>query len=272
MPTLKSKKVGLALGGGAARGIAHIGILEVLEREGIPRDLIADSSAGALVGALYAQGKKPAEIKEIALKLDWRKRLRLIDLALPNTGFIGGRRLKDLVKSITGDIDFKDLRVPLSCVATDILSGEEVVLSEGSVLEAVRASVSLPVIFTAVKREGRYLVDGGLVNQVPVSVARQMGADIVIAVNVLPHLEQRAAKLHRRKKDGQEKKPGLFDVISQTINISPGLLESSLGGADATIEPILPEGSGSDFSLFDEYIRCGQEQAEKTLPQIKKLL
>jgi len=127
------------------------------------------------VGAIYAQGKKPAEIKENNLKLDWKKRLRLIDLAFPNTGFIGGPRLKDLVKSITGDIDFNDLKIPLSCVATVILSGEEVVISEGSVLEAVRASVSLPVIFTAVERDGRYLVNGGLVNQVPVSAARQMG-------------------------------------------------------------------------------------------------
>ena len=193
-------------------------------------------------------------------------------MAFPNTGFIGGRRLKDLVKSITGDIDFNDLKIPLSWVVTDILSGEEVVIKEGSALKAVRASVSLPIIFTTVKIEGRYLLDGGLVNQMPVSVARQMGADIVIAVNVLPHLEQRTARLHRKEEDGQ-KKPCLFDGISRTINISSSrLLESSLSDADATIEPILPKGSGIDFSIFDEYIRCGREEAEKALPRIKKLL
>ena len=273
MPTRTGKKIGLALGGGAARGIAHIGVLEVLERENIPIDVIAGTSAGALVGALYAQGKKSTEIKEIAQKLDWKKRLRLIDLALPRMGFIGGRRLKELVNSITGDIDFKDLKIPLSCVATDIVTGEEIVINEGSVLEAVRASVSLPVIFAAVKRENRYLVDGGLVNQVPVSVARQMGADIVIAVNVLPHLEQRAAKLHKKEKSGKEKKPSLFDIITQTINISSSrLLESSLSGADVIIEPVVPGGSGSDFSRFADYIRCGQEEATMALPQIQKLL
>ena len=119
MPTGMGKKIGLALGGGAALGIAHIGVLEVLEKENIPVDLIAGTSVGALVGALYAQGKKPTEIKEISLKLDWKKRLHLIDLTFPKTGFIGGRRLKDLVKSITGDILNRFIRTELKHFSLD---------------------------------------------------------------------------------------------------------------------------------------------------------
>jgi NTE family protein len=170
------KKVGLALGGGYARGLAHIGVLEVFEREGIPIDLIAGTSIGALVGALYAREHDSSLIRKQAMQLDWIGVTSLVDLTMAKSGFVGGRRVTNLLRRFMGDVKFDELSVPLACVATDIITGEEVVINQGSVLEAVRSSISIPVIFTVVKKEGRYLVDGGLVNQVPVNLARKMGA------------------------------------------------------------------------------------------------
>jgi len=266
------KKVGLALGSGAARGLAHIGVLEVLEREGIPVDMIAGASAGALVGALYAQGKSLSQIGELATSMNWKKIAPLVDITLPRTGFIGGRRIKDLVRSITGDVKFEDLKIPFSCVAADIMTGEEVVINQGSVLEAVRASISVPIIFTVVKQEGRYLVDGGLVNPVPVSVVKQMGADITIAVNVIPDVRERS---HWVDKGGEEgaKEPHIFSIMMQSIYIGTySLVRSSLEGADIVIEPQMAHIGGGDFHRAQECISRGELAAEASIPEIKRKL
>jgi len=266
------KKVGLALGSGAARGLAHIGVLEVLEREGIPVDMIAGASAGALVGALYAQGKSLSQIGELATSMSWKKIAPLVDLALPKPGVIGGRRVKDLVRSIIGDIRFEDLQIPFSCVATDIMTGEEVVINQGSVLEGVRASISVPIIFTVVKRKGRYLVDGGLVNPVPVSVVKQMGADITIAVNVVPDVKERS---HWVDKEGTEnsKEPHIFSIIMQSIYISTySLVKSSLEDADIVIEPQMAYIGGGDFHRAQECISRGELAAQASILEIKRKL
>ena len=181
-----SKKVGYALGGGAARGLAHIGVLKVLEEHRIFPDMIAGTSMGALVGALYAGGIAVTDIEKFAVGLDMRRMALLADVSLPLSGLVGGRRVVSLLKSILGDLTFSQLKYEFACVATDISTGEEVVLREGSLVEAVRASISLPGIFTPVRIKGRYLVDGGLVSEVPVSVCREMGAEYVIGVNVIP--------------------------------------------------------------------------------------
>ena len=261
------KKIGLALGGGAARGLAHIGVLEILDREGIPVDMIAGTSAGAAVGALYAHGKSAARIKELALDTGWRRLVSLIDLALPRSGFIEGTKIKNLLKSIMGDVSFDELKIPLSCLATDIRSGEEVVISDGSVLEAVRASISIPVIFTAVKRQGRYLVDGGLVNPVPVSTVRKMGADLVIAVNVIPTM---GVRLQPSQKD---KEPGIFQSMLHSLYIATySLVRSSLAQADIVIEPKLPHVGYGDFHRISDSIAQGEIAAKSLVEQIKQQL
>jgi NTE family protein len=261
------KKVGLALGGGAARGLAHIGVLEALEKEGIPVDMIAGTSAGAAVGALYAQGNTAARIKELALDTGWRRLVSLIDLALPRSGFIEGTRIKNLLKSIIGDISFSELKIPLSCVATDISSGEEVVINDGSVLEGVRASISVPVIFTAVKWRDRYLVDGGLVNPVPVSTVRKMGADFVIAVNVIPPM---GVRLQPAK---EAKAPGIFQSMLHSLYIATySLVRSNLAGADIVIEPRLPHIGYGDFHRIRESIKQGEIAAKELVEQIKQQL
>jgi NTE family protein len=261
------KKVGLALGGGAARGLAHIGVLEVLEKEGIPVDMIAGTSAGAAVGALYAQGKPAGQIKELALNTGWRRLVSLIDLALPKSGFIEGTRIKNLLKSVIGDISFSDLKIPLACVATDIMSGEEVVISDGSVLEGVRASISIPVIFTAVKWQNRYLVDGGLVNPVPVSTVKEMGADFVIAVNVIPPM---GVRLQPAK---EAKEPGIFQSMLHSLYIATySLVRSNLAGADIVIEPRLPHIGYGDFHRISDSITQGEIAARELVEQIKQQL
>jgi NTE family protein len=179
-------KIGYALGGGAARGLSHIGVLKVLHDHGISPDIIAGTSIGALIGALYAGGLEPNEIEKLALGLDWKKLIYLADLTLPLNGLFQGKRVVSLLRSIIGDSTFSQLRCAFACITTDIISGEQVVLREGSLIEAVRASISIPGIFTPVALNGRYLVDGGLVNSVPVSVCREMGAQYVIGVKVTP--------------------------------------------------------------------------------------
>jgi len=179
-------KIGYALGGGAARGLSHIGVLKVLHENGIYPDIIAGTSIGAIIGALYAGGYDPGDIEQLVLGLDWKKLVYLFDMTLPLSGLLQGKRVVSLLKSILRDTTFSQLRCDFACVATDIISGEQVVLRDGSLIEAVRASISIPGIFTPVVIKGRYLVDGGLINTVPVSVCREMGAKYVIGVNVIP--------------------------------------------------------------------------------------
>lgn len=175
-------RLGLALGSGSARGWAHLGVLRALEREGIQPDLICGCSIGAFVGAATASGELPRLI-DWAEALRWKDVLSLMDVSLRG-GLIKGARLMDFFERNLKDRSFEALDFPFSCVATDLETGREVWLREGSVARAVRASIALPGLMTPVYEEGRLLVDGGLVNPVPVSLCRAMGADIVVAVDL----------------------------------------------------------------------------------------
>ena len=259
-------KVGLALGSGAARGLAHIGVLAVLEKEGIPIDMIAGTSAGAAIGAIYASGVNTGRMKEQVLEAGWKRIAPLIDPSLPKTGLIKGKKIKDLLSSyVGGNIKFSDLKIPFACVATDIDTGEQVVIERGSVPDALRASISIPAIFTLVKREGRYLVDGGLVNPVPVSVVRRMGADFIIAVNVMPDVIDRVEKIRRE--------PNIFQIIIQSIYIATySLIRTSMEGADVIIEPEVAHIGASEFLKAPELISWGEKAAQMAIPEIKRKL
>ncbi|MFC1920760.1 patatin-like phospholipase family protein [Chloroflexota bacterium] len=255
------KKVGLALGSGVARGLAHIGVLEVLEREKIPIDMIAGTSVGALIGALYAQGKSISEITDMAEKVGSNRLTYLTDFSLPRTGLIRGRKIENMLKSFYGNAEFKDLKIPFACVATDIDSGEEVLINEGIIWQAIRATISLPVILAVAVWKGRYLVDGALVNPVPVNILQDMGADIIIAVNVIPD---------RSVKEATE--PNIFDVIMQTLHIvGYYALHSSVEGADVLIEPNVEHIALTDLHRVDECIEFGKKAAEAAVPEIKRL-
>jgi NTE family protein len=268
----RRKKIGLALSGGAARGLAHAGVFDALLQEGITIDMIAGTSAGAVMGAVYASGQNADKMIEHALDSRW-KQIPMIDPSFPKTGFIKGRKIMKLLSSLLGgDISFGDLKIPFACVATDIDTGEEVVIASGSVADALRASISIPGIFTLVKREGRYLVDGGLTTPVPVNVVRQMGADLVIAVNVNPTVSHRLGKSGRARVKAW-KEPNLFQIIMQSIYITTNAIaHNNLMAADIVIEPDLAHIGASDFHKARELVEQGRQATIKAIPEIRRKL
>ncbi len=181
----RKKKLGLALGGGAAKGLAHIGILKVLDEYGIKPDFISGTSIGALIGALYASGKTGIEIENIALELNRKDIKKALKITLSGAGFISGEKISELLYPIIEVKNIDELKIPFACTACNIINGEEFIFTEGYISEAIGASISIPGIFSPVKHNKAALVDGGLVNPVPVDLVREMGADYVIAVNVL---------------------------------------------------------------------------------------
>lgn len=282
------RKIGYALGGGGARGLSHIGVLKVLEEHGFYPDAIAGTSIGALAGVLYAGGLRAAEIEKLALGLKLRRLALLVDPTVPLAGFVRGNRITSLLKSILGDLTFRDLKVKFAAVATDIVSGEEVILTSGSVLDAVRASFSVPGVLTPVRVGGRYLVDGGLVNEVPVNVCRDMGAEYVVGVNVIPDpsamLERPwtergwprrrkpsdATQSQRRNKPPSgQRRPNLVQVLSQSL-IIPGyrIARQDLVGADLAINPGVGGIGFFDFDRAVEAIAAGEQATRDALRRL----
>jgi len=257
------EKIGLALGGGVARGLAHIGVLKALQQLHIRPDLVSGTSIGAVIGALYAGGMTAEEMERTARGLNWGRRALLIDVTVPRTGLIKGERVKRLLQRMVGDAQFADLNLPFACVATDLMTGEEVVMDDGPVVEAVRASISIPAIFTPVERNGRILVDGGLSAPVPVRALKEMGADFIIAVNVIPSARKRARTSRRGKRP---RMPNIFDVIMQTNYIvSYQRVRSNLRRADLVIEPPVEDVDIADFHRIKDCISRGEEAARLAL-------
>ncbi len=285
-------RIGLVLGGGGARGAAHIGVLKVIEENKIPVDYIVGTSMGAIVGGLYASGMSPDEIEKTFNSIDWKDlftdrpsredlsfrhkqaRKQLIDFemgfkkgkfVLPK-GLIAGQKLGFLLKSMTlqvSDIeDFDKLPIPFRPVATDIETGEMVVLKKGNLAEALRASMSVPAVFSPVEIDERVLVDGGIVKNLPVDIARQMGADIIIAVNV-------GVPLAKREKLGS-----LIDITMQVVgimtlqNVKEEL--SKIKEKDLLISPDLGDYTTSDFIKAQEIIKLGEAESRKFTDGLKR--
>jgi NTE family protein len=251
----KRKKIGLALGGGAVRGAAHLGVLEVLEREGIRPDYVAGVSAGSAMGAVYCAGLDLDEMKRLALGLRWRK---LGQVTRSRLGLFDGRRMEEYLEEIIGPLQFEELEIPLATVAVDILRGELVVLKEGPVAPAVRASCAIPGIFTPLERGEQMLVDGGILNTVPVSVAREMGADYVIAVDLFPPTSRGA------------KPRNLFEMFYLSFYTIRRAAHREGPGADCLIVPPIGKFSLVDFSQVEALIEKGREAAEAKIEQIKQ--
>ncbi len=178
-------KIGLALSGGAARGLAHIGVIKALEEAGIQVDFISGSSMGALIGAAYASGIPIDTLEKVAVDTDWKTVAKLLIPGFSTSGLIDGKRVKEFLYTLYGDKKIENLPIPYAATAADISTGKLYVINKGSLLEAVRASISIPIVFTPVKHKDIFLVDGGLVNPVPIDVVREMGADYIIAVHVI---------------------------------------------------------------------------------------
>ncbi len=176
-------RIGLALGSGSARGLAHLGVVRALNEAGVPLHCIVGTSMGALVGAVCAAGQLQ-QLTSTFQAFDWRKTLSFFDVVLPRSGLLDGARVGELVREHVGSATIESLPIAYAAVSTDLVTGQEVLIRQGDVIDAVRASISVPGIFTPVRRNGSILVDGGLVNPVPVSAARALGAEVVIAVDL----------------------------------------------------------------------------------------
>lgn len=299
--------IGLALGSGSARGWAHIGVIRELSEHGIRPDIICGTSIGALVGALYACDHIDM-LEDWVLQLDRKVVLRYLDIKLlMGGGFVEGRRLIDFFHERIGDVSIKDLPRRFAAVATDLVTGHEVWLRDGLLLDTVRASFALPGIFTPVKLDDRWLVDGGLVNPVPVSLCRAMGAEVVIAVNlngkiVGKHRRKRIRSVNRDMKmsaeatllerlsgelkyransfvsqlfDSNIGTPGLFEVLSSSINIMQDrITRSRMAGdpPDVVIAPQLAHIGLLEFDRAKEVIEEGQAGARRALPALSDLL
>lgn len=248
-------RIGLVLGAGSARGLAHIGVLQVLEENRIPFDFIVGSSMGAMVGAIYACG---ADMKMLQRMLEHLDSKLFFDVQLPRMGFITGKRIKELLNLLTKQKNFEETKIPLLVVATDLLTGEEVVLEEGSITEAVRASISIPGIFHPVKRDEMILVDGAVVDRLPIEVARSRGADIVIAVDVT-FGEGRAIIVNNT-----------MDVILTAIDIMQKMqFDLVYDKADILIQPAVGGFASKDFEKSQEIIELGRRAVEEKLDEIR---
>ena len=197
-------KTGLALGSGAARGLTHIGVLKAIEEKNIKIDCISGSSIGALIGGAYAMGMSLKEIEKIALKTDWRLMAKVFSPTLSFSALTNDRYLNEFLHGVFGDKTFDDLKIPLSVVAADIETGKMVVINSGRILKAIRASISIPIIFSPVCYESYHLVDGGLANPTPVDVVRSMGADKIIAVNLRAFNPHQAVFNDKENKDDRD--------------------------------------------------------------------
>lgn len=288
-----SLRVGLALGTGAALGYALIGIIKAFEREHIPVDMVAGTSIGSLMGGLSALGMPATEIEELALGVDkaWVYENLFWDLTVPRAGIFAGTTLLRFLRSYFGRTEFHQLDLPFACVATDIETGEEIVFKEGPVAEAIRASCGIPLIFQPLPYHGRFLVDGGLVDPVPIKVLNQMGADILIAANLTMPAGERKSALRKKRKGRPAlmsmglseikdltlpkalQSPHLFQILFQMIyTMEYEIAKSRSSLAHVNIHPDLSAFSWTEMHRAKEIIEAGEEIAETVMPKIKALL
>lgn len=287
-------KIGIALGSGSARGWAHIGVLRALAEIGVKPDIVCGTSIGAFVGAAYANGDLE-RLEEWVRTLTWQEVVGFFDMGARG-GLIKGEKLMAFFSRHFVDHDFKDLPLTFACVATDLLSGREIWLRDGSVANAVRASIALPGLFSPQLKEDRLLVDGGLVNPVPVSLCRAMGADVVIAVDLGSDVVGRrfksaesagAVRTGWRQKVGQlfgipgeahlatSEDPSLLDVVAGSLNIMQvRIARSRLAGepADVLIAPRLGHVGLFDYHRGEEGVEEGLEAVRVMQPAIMRAL
>lgn len=269
---ISRRTVGLALSSGGARGIAHIGVLRVLEGADIPIDMIAGTSAGSLFGSLYAAGLGLDQVADFALGLAQKIKLRggLWDFQIPpKSGLIWGRKTVRYIDQVLGSRTFDDLKIPMHIVAADILSGEEVVFEEGPVAPAVRASISMIGIFAPARVGDRLLIDGGPFNPLPASVLAQRGADIIIGCSVIAAF----AKEAQLKGTTRDRDLNFFHIISrQKALMEWEISKTRMSPVNVLIRPRIETYTPWDFDKAVKLIRVGEEAAREALPKIQALM
>ncbi len=306
---MASPRIGLALGSGSARGWSHIGVIEALAEAGIEPDIVCGCSIGALVGAAYVAGKL-ASLKDFAQSLSWREVARLLDVRMSGGGLIGGQEIVALLRKMKISAPIASYAKPFAAIATDLETGREIWLRDGPIEEAVRASISLPGIFSPALRGERWLVDGGLVNPVPVSVCRALGADIVIAVNLngdlvgrrefgrsggivgratgappeflkrllnqIPAaLREQASAILPKLVSSTTSSPGYFDVLMNSINVMQDqITRARLAGEPphVMLVPRLGDIGLLEFNRAAEIIAEGRACVDQALPFLRRYL
>jgi NTE family protein len=284
-------KLGIALGSGSARGWAHIGVLLALKERGIAPDFVAGCSMGAMVGAAFAAGRVE-QLETYALSLDWKRVVGLLDLGLRG-GLIKGDRLLNMFQGQFVECQFSELQIPFAAVATDLATGKEHWLREGRVSDAVRASCTVPGLFRPVLREGRYLVDGSVVNPIPVSLCRAMGAEVVIAVDLGSHMGRRFPLDRQEASTAASQRRRLFNVIGPSprpaIPPPPSIVDTMLGAIDVmqeriaqarlvteppevVIAPLLGQLGTFEYHRAALAIAAGREAVAHMLPAIHEAL
>ncbi len=265
MPLLHRPKVGLALSSGSARGLAHIGVLKCLLSHNIPVDMIAGTSMGSFIGAAYALGRLD-QVEAKAKSIDMKTLTRLVDPIIPREGLIKGEKVKQLFYDILGDAKFSDLDIPLAVVTTDLSQGREKVITEGKIIDAVRASISIPNLFLPVISGDSILVDGGITNPLPVSVLLDMGADVTIGVDVISR-SKLTLSVHEHR--------NLFNIAMVSVGImEKEVMEKRLitNHPDIRISPKISDLNHVDFHKADTFIKQGIDATEEKIQQIKRLL
>lgn len=272
---IAQRQVGIALSSGNARGMAHIGVLKVLEEEGIPIDMIAATSAGAVFGALYAAGHPIGKVIEFAVNVqrqyNFLSGFRYWDFRIPpRSGLIKGDMVLNYFRHWLSNKTFDELSIPLYIVAADLLSGEEIVFDRGPVAEAVRASMSVIGILEPAYVAGRFLIDGGAINPVPTQLLADKGMNIILASNVIPSLEDR---LHRREQKREGRVPNVLGIVMGAMEIMESeIIKSRMGPVDILIQPDSARYGTFEYDRVHELVRCGEEAARSQVPHIRQLL
>lgn len=305
------RKIAVVLGSGGAKGLAHIGVLRVLQSEGIPVDIVCGTSIGALMGAMFAAGVKMDGLAAMVQDMNLLDFVKIFSPSLSLRGLVDGTKVETLLKDIMGDLSFEDLQIPFAAVAVDINRGETVVFNSGSVIKAVRASISVPGIFVPCYNDGTYLVDGGLVNPVPVDVAVSMGAQQIVAVTLCTDVKKRTTyreAVRKHKAAGRHAaaqslsnirtrfysalerlKAGLDIYDAPKVDPAPHfikvlmnsiyIMESVITGAilrkyklDVHITPAVDCVLASDFTKARMLIESGERAAQEAMHEIRQML
>lgn len=253
---IEEEKIGLALSGGSLWGIAHIGVLKALEDNHIPISFIAGTSVGALIGALYAAGLSASELETLAISTQWKD---ISKLSLPFRGLLSNEPMEQYVHKLIGDITFSELKIPFQAVAADLISGEEVILKRGKLSTALRATTAIPGIYQPVQIEDKTLVDGGIVNNVPISVTRNMGSDLIVAVSLSSSLNNWIPK-------------NSLEVILKSYSImQQKIVRREMVHADISIDVDMTGCSPMDFSNGKTVYNRGLSAALLAIDQIQSI-
>jgi len=306
---MRKRKIGVALSGGAARALSHVGVLEVLEELGVEIKAVSGTSMGSVIGSLYCSGVTLAEIKSYVRSMDWKSFLLFSDMALSKTGIINGRRVEEVLRKFLGNKTFDDCRIPFCCTAVDLITREKVILSRGKLLDAVRASISIPGFFSAVYMDNKILVDGGIVEPLPTDSIKIMDVNFIIASSIIfekdrdkymqfcpgsrnhsgpdreygwqkngqPHRSARDRVLDFKDKIRFKKhntgRLSVHNVLDTSFNIiHREMTKNYLDMADIVIEPEVGDFGFFDLTRGNDIIGRGIEAARKKIPEIKRKL